>query len=287
MISSYMFLMARIYVVKNSGFCFGVKRAIKLAFSAVKKERGEVFSLGPLIHNPQMVEDLKEKGVNVVEDLSEIEEGCLIIRSHGVHPEILKTAKRKRLRIIDATCPFVKKAQNNAKLLYDEGYQVVVVGEADHPEVKSIVGYAKDKALVLNHKTNNINLAKLKKIGVVAQTTLNIDSFKELIDKLIHGAKEIKIYNTICNATSLMHKKTLKMAQKVDLMIVVGGYNSANTTRLAKLCKTIGTKTCHVETSIGLKKNWFKDITRIGVTAGTSTPPWIIQDVVKKIKTFV
>jgi len=279
--------MVRISVVKNAGFCFGVRRAIRLAFFAVKKNRKKVFTLGPLIHNPQMVDDLKKKGVYVVDDLSEIDQGCLIIRSHGVHPKILKAAKKKKLKIIDATCPFVKKAQNNAKLLCDQGYQVVVVGEADHPEVKSIVGYTKDKALVINHTENGLNLNKFKKVGVVAQTTLNIDLFKQVIDKLIESAKEIKIYNTICNATSLMQGKTLKMAQKVDLMIVVGGYNSANTNRLAKLCKRIGTKTYHVETSKKLKKSWFKNVKNVGVTAGTSTPPWIIQDVVKKIKTFV
>jgi len=279
--------MVRISVVKNAGFCFGVRRAIRLAFFAVKKNRKKVFTLGPLIHNPQMVDDLKKKGVYVVDDLSEIDKGCLIIRSHGVHPKILKAAKKKKLKIIDATCPFVKKAQNNAKLLCDQGYQVVVVGEADHPEVKSIVGYTKDKALVINHTENGLNLNKFKKVGVVAQTTLNIDLFKQVIDKLIESAKEIKIYNTICNATSLMQGKTLKMAQKVDLMIVVGGYNSANTNRLAKLCKRIGTKTYHVETSKKLKKSWFKNVKNVGVTAGTSTPPWIIQDVVKKIKTFV
>ncbi len=279
--------MVRISVVKNAGFCFGVRRAIRLAFFAVKKNRKKVFTLGPLIHNPQMVDDLKKKGVYVVDDLSEIDQGCLIIRSHGVHPKILKAAKKKKLKIIDATCPFVKKAQNNAKLLCDQGYQVVVVGEADHPEVKSIVGYTKDKALVINHTKNGLNLNKFKKIGVVAQTTLNIDLFKQVIDKLIESAKEIKIYNTICNATSLMQGKTSKMAQRVDLMIVVGGYNSANTNRLAKLCKRIGTKTYHVETSKKLEKSWFKNVKNVGVTAGTSTPPWIIQDVVKKIKTFV
>lgn len=257
-----------------------------MAFYAVKNNQRKVFTLGPLIHNPQVVEDLEKKGVNVVEDLKEIDRGCLIIRSHGVHPRILESAKKRRLKIIDATCPFVKKAQNNARLLFDQGYQVIVVGEANHPEVKSIVGYAKDKALVLNNTKNHLNLKRFKKIGVIAQTTLNFDLFKQAIDKLVESTKEIKIYNTMCNATSLMQEKTAKLAGKVDLMIVVGGHNSANTTRLAKLCRGIGTKTYHVETSRGLKRSWFKDVKRIGITAGTSTPPWIIQGVVKKIKSL-
>jgi len=279
--------MAKISVVKNAGFCFGVKRAIRLAFLAVKKDQKKVFTLGPLIHNPQVVEDLKKKGVNVVDDLEKIDCGCLIIRSHGVHPQILKKGKKRKLKIIDATCPFVRKAQDNARLLYEQGYQVIVVGEADHPEVKSIVGYANDRALVLNHTKNGLKLNNLKRIGVVAQTTLNIDTFTQVIDGLIESTKEIKIFNTICNATSLMQKRTLKMAQEVNLMIVVGGHNSANTTRLAKLCKRIGTRTYQVETSKGLRKSWFKKVKRIGVTGGTSTPPWIIENVVEKIKTLI
>ena len=276
----------KVFIVENAGFCFGVKRAIKLAFDAAKKNGKKVYTLGPLIHNPQVVEDLKKKGVHAIPNLKKVSKGCLIIRSHGVHPQVIKEAKKKGLMIIDATCPFVRRAQRNAGLLSDEGYQVVVVGEADHPEVKSIVGYAKDKALVLNQGTKKLVLNRYKKLGVVAQTTLNINNLKEVVGILLEKGKEIKIINTICSATSSTQKKTLKLASKVSLMVVVGGYNSANTSRLARLCQEMGTKTYHVETADQLKKSWFKKAKKVGITAGSSTPKWIIQEVADKIGSF-
>jgi small subunit ribosomal protein S1 len=276
----------KIYVVKQAGFCFGVKRAIKLAFDAVKKKDEKVYTLGPLIHNPQVVEDLKKKGVHAIKDLKKIKKGTLIIRSHGVHPQIIKQLKDKPVEVVDATCPFVRKAQRKAKLLKDQGYQVVVVGEADHPEVQGIVGYVDDSAMVLSHNRMKRNLGHFKKLGVIAQTTLNIDAFKQVIGTLIDHAEELKVCNTICLATARAQKATLRLANQVDMMIVVGGHNSANTTRLAKLCKRLGTPTHHVETAKELRRAWFKDKNSIGVTAGTSTPDWLIKEVVESIKNF-
>jgi small subunit ribosomal protein S1 len=276
----------KIYVVKQAGFCFGVKRAIKLAFDAVKGKNGKVYTLGPLIHNPQVVEDLQKRGVHVVKDLKKIRKGTLIIRSHGVHPQILKQLKGKHMEVVDATCPFVRKAQKRAKLLYDQGYRVVVVGEADHPEVQGIVGYVDDSALVISPNRMKSSMGHFKKLGVVAQTTLNIDAFKQVIGKLIEISEELKVCNTICHATAHAQKATLKLAKKVDLMIVVGGHNSANTTRLAKLCKSLGTPTHHVETEKELRNAWFKNKSSVGVTAGTSTPDWLIKEVVERVKSF-
>ena len=276
----------KIRVVKEAGFCFGVKRAIKLAFDAVKSKDGKAYTLGPLIHNPQVVEDLRKKGVHVAKNLSRIQKGTLIVRSHGVHPETLKRIREKRIKVLDATCPFVKKAQRMARLLYDQGYQVAVVGEARHPEVQGIVGYAGDSALVINHNRMRKNLPCFEKLGVVAQTTLNIDAFEQVVGKLVEKAEELKVFNTICHATAHTQKATLRLAGKVDVMIVVGGHNSANTTRLAKLCKRFGTTTHHVETAEELKRRWFKDKNSVGVTAGTSTPEWMIKQVAKRIKSF-
>jgi 4-hydroxy-3-methylbut-2-enyl diphosphate reductase len=220
----------------------------------------------------------------VAEKLNQIKQGTVIIRSHGVHPQVLSQAKRRGLKIVDATCPFVKTAQKKAKLLHDQNYQVVVVGEADHPEVRGIVGYSRDKALVLNHRMKNYDFSKFKKLGVVAQTTLNLNSFKKTVDKLLELSKEIKIYNTICSATSSTQSKSLKLARKVDLMLVVGGRNSANTSRLARLCQEAGTKTYHLETAEELDKRWFRGVKRVGITAGASTPEWIIQEVAKEVR---
>lgn len=278
--------MIKVFVVKKAGFCFGVKRAIKIAFDQAKKKNEKVYTWGPLIHNPEVVKDLKKKGVYVVEDLRKIKKGTLIIRSHGIHPNILERIKRKKIEVVDATCPFVKKAQNKAKLLSDQGYPVAVVGEADHPEVQGIIGYANDCALVINPNQMNEDLHKFKRLGVVAQTTLNIEAFRQVIGKLIEKVGELKVFNTICHATAQIQKATLELAEKVDLMIVVGGHNSANTTRLAKLCKRIGSPTHHIETARELRRGWFKGKTRVGVTAGTSTPDWLIREVVKGIKKY-
>ncbi|KPK76575.1 MAG: 4-hydroxy-3-methylbut-2-enyl diphosphate reductase [candidate division Zixibacteria bacterium SM23_73] len=276
----------KVFVVRKAGFCFGVKRAIKLAFDVAKKKNEKVYTWGPLIHNPQVVEDLKKKGVCLVEDLRKINKGTLIIRSHGIHPKILERIKKRKMEVVDATCPFVKKAQQNAKLLSDQGYQVVVVGEADHPEVQGIMGYADDSALVINHNRIKKNLPHFEKLGVIAQTTLSIDAFKQVIGELIEKADELKVCNTLCHATARAQKATLKLANKVNMMIVVGGHNSANTTRLAKLCKRIGTPTHHIETARELQRGWFKGKTTVGVTAGTSTPDWLIQEVVEGIKKY-
>lgn len=276
----------RVFLVKKAGFCFGVKRAIKLAFDVAKKRNERVHTWGPLIHNPQVVEDLKEKGVYPVEHLREIKTGTLIIRSHGIHPRILEGIKKKKIEVVDATCPFVKKAQKQAMLLSEGGYQVAVVGEADHPEVQGIMGYVKGSVLVINHNRINRNLAHFKKLGVIAQTTLNIDALKQVIGELVDKADELKVCNTICHATAHAQRETLKLAGKVDMMIVVGGHNSANTTRLAKLCRRIGTSTHHIETARELRRGWFGGKSKVGVTAGTSTPDWLIQEVVDGIRKY-
>ena len=273
----------KISVVKNAGFCFGVKRAIKLAFQAAKKNGAKVYTLGPLIHNPQVVEELKREGVQPIKNLRGIKSGTLIIRSHGIHPKIISKAKKKKLKIIDATCPFVRRAQENARALYKDGYQVVVVGEVHHPEVQGIIGYTDSRALVINQHTRNLSFPENQRIGLIAQTTLNLDTFKEIVGRVLEKTREIKIFNTICNATANAQKATLKMAKDMEVMVVVGGKNSANTSRLAKLCKEIDKPTHHIETASELKKTLFKGKKKIGVTAGTSTPIWIIKQVINKI----
>jgi small subunit ribosomal protein S1 len=274
----------KIHVVKEAGFCFGVKRAIKLACKAVKGKNGKAYTLGPLIHNPQVVEDLEKRGVHAVKEVRATRRGTLIIRSHGLHPEIQRRIKTKGIKVVDATCPFVKKAQRMAQLLHDQGYRVAVVGEAHHPEVQGIVGYAGNSALVINHNRAKRSFPHFKKLGVIAQTTLSIDAFKWVIAKLIENTEELKVCNTICDATARAQRATLKLAGRVDMMIVVGGHNSANTTRLAKLCRKLGTPTRHVETAGELRRAWFKNKKSVGVTAGTSTPEWLIKQVAERIQ---
>lgn len=276
----------KVHVVKEAGFCFGVKRAINLAFGAAKSKNGRAYTLGPLIHNPQVVEDLEKKGVRTVKSINRKRKGTLIIRSHGIHPQTQRRIKSRGIKVVDATCPFVKKAQRMAQLLHDQGYRVAVVGEAHHPEVQGIVGYAGDSAVVINHNLPKKRFPRFKKLGVIAQTTMSIDAFKRVIAELVENTEELKVCNTICHATVRAQRATLKLAGKVDIMIVVGGHNSANTTRLAKLCRQRGTPTHHVETAGELKKAWFKDKESVGVTAGTSTPEWLIKQVVERIQSM-
>jgi 4-hydroxy-3-methylbut-2-enyl diphosphate reductase len=272
----------KIYTAKTAGFCFGVKRAIDIAFKVAKEKKKGIFTLGPIIHNPQVVEQLKDKGIYPIDDIKGKKGiNAVIIRTHGIPIDLHNKILSKGYKIIDATCPFVKKAQFYAKLLKEQNYQVIILGEKNHPEVKSLMSYAGKDSIVVN---SNIPFSKLKsRIGIVVQTTQPIDALKKFLSEVIGYSKEIKIYNTICNSTALRLKETEKLAKKVDIMFVVGGKNSANTTQLAKLCKSLCVKTYHIETPNEIKKSWLKGTNIIGITAGASTPDWIIKEVEKRI----
>ncbi len=273
----------KVIVAKTAGFCFGVKRAIDMAFKLAKENRKGVYTLGPIIHNPQVVRKLRESGIIPIEDIRTKEDiKALIIRTHGITLDLSREIASKGFEMIDATCPFVKKAQYYAKLLKQEDYQVVILGEENHPEVKSLKSYAGAQAIVINDKAP---LPKLrKKVGIVVQTTQPLDALKKVLSDVIQQTKEIKVYNTICNSTALRLKETEMMADKVDLMFVVGGKNSANTTQLSLLCRSLSVPTYHIETQSEIKKDWFGGVKKIGITAGASTPKWIIQEVEKRIR---
>jgi len=272
-----------IIIAKTAGFCFGVKRAIDIAFKIAREKRKGIYTFGPIIHNPQVVEKLKEKGIIPIEDIETKRDiKALIIRTHGIPLEVSREISLRGCEIIDATCPFVKKAQYYAKLLREEGYQVVILGEKNHPEVKSLMSYANGGVIVVDGKTP---LPKLKnKTGIVVQTTQPLDALKRVLSDAIEHAKEIKVYNTICNSTALRLKETEKMAAKVDVMFVIGGKNSANTTQLTRLCESLSVPTHHIETASEIKKGWMKKAKRIGLTAGASTPDWIIKEVENRIR---
>lgn len=273
----------KVIVAKTAGFCFGVKRAVNIAFRVSRKKRKGVYTLGPIIHNPQVVERLKQKGIIPIEDIKKKKDiEALIIRTHGIPLHLSEKISSLGYEIIDATCPFVKKAQYYAKLLSEEGYQVVILGEKEHPEVKGLMSYASGDVIVVNEKNP---LPRLKsKVGIVVQTTQPLEALKKVLSHAIEYAKEIKVYNTICNSTALRLKETEEMAKNVDVMIVVGGKNSANTTQLAKLCKSLSVPTCHIETSSEIEDGWFKGANRVGITAGASTPEWIIKEVEERIR---
>ena len=266
------------------GFCYGVKRAINLARSKASAE-GNACTLGPIIHNPQMVERLEAEGVGTVNSLDELEQGTVIIRSHGVGPHIYDEAERKRLDVVDATCPHVRKAQMAAHALAEADYRVVIIGEKAHPEVKSIFEWSGHTAVVVESEQEADALPVCGKMGIVAQTTFSSDGFKRIVSHLLDKSNDVRILRTICTATDQRQAAALEVAGKVDRMLVIGGKNSANTTRLAQLCAT-KCQTYHIETAAELQDAWFEEIEKIGITAGASTPDWIIKEVYKKCKTW-
>src|SRR3990172_5232347 len=276
--------LVKIITAKRAGFCFGVKRAIDISFDIAKKIPEGVYTLGPIIHNPQVIEKLKAEGIFPLENIRDIRGKAikaLIIRTHGIPHQLYDTISSQDFRLIDATCPFVKNAQHYAQLLKEQGYQVVVLGDRSHPEVKGIMSYAGDDVVVVDEQSR---LPRLKtKVGIVVQTTQPVEALKKLLSNIIEHVKEVKVYNTICNSTALRLKETADMARKVDVMIVVGGKNSANTTQLAYLCTSLPVRTYHIETEGELKKEWFVNTQKVGVTAGASTPDWIIKKVEKRI----
>lgn len=272
-----------IYVAKSSGFCFGVKRAINIANKCATETGGEIYTLGPIIHNPQVVEKLESSNIYAKKNIEEIDHGTIIIRSHGVRLQEYQAAKEKGLNIVDATCPFVKKSQELVSMLACEGYSVIIAGEKDHPEVKGLVSFGSMDIRVADSPEGLKDMPRKKKIGIVAQTTLPLEKFEDVVCFCLGKASEIKIFNTICNATSIRQKESAELAEKVDLMIIVGGRNSANTRRLAEICRGIRSRTHHIEVASEIDPSWFDDVSRIGITSGASTPDWSISEVVERL----
>ncbi|MEW5744528.1 MAG: 4-hydroxy-3-methylbut-2-enyl diphosphate reductase [Nitrospirota bacterium] len=271
----------QIKTAKRAGFCFGVKRAVDLAFDAAGQGK-KVFTLGPIIHNPQVIETLRAEGVVPTDSIHTKEIKTLIIRTHGIPQDISRALGEKPYAVVDATCPFVKKAQQYAKLLKEDGYQVVIIGDKEHPEVKGLISYAGDDAVVIN-KNDPIPTLK-SKVGVIVQTTQPVALLKRVLNDLLEHVKEIKVFNTICNSTALRLKETEDLAKRVDVMMVVGGKNSANTTQLANLCVARGVPTHHIETAAEIEDAWFSGAKTVGITAGASTPDWIIKEVEERIR---
>ena len=273
----------KISIAKTAGFCFGVKRAMNIAFRIAREKRKGVFTLGPIIHNPQVVEKLSARGIMPINDIRGRKDiRALIVRTHGIPLNVSQNLESMGCEIIDATCPFVKKAQYYAKLLSEEGYQVVILGEKNHPEVKSLMSYASKNAIVVNAQSS---LPRLKsRIGIVVQTTQPLEALKKVISEATEQAKEMKIYNTICNSTAQRLKETAHVAKGVAVMFVVGGKNSANTTQLTRLCRSLSVPTYHIETASETSKKQIYRAKKIGITAGASTPAWIIRDVEHRIR---
>ncbi|OPZ74403.1 MAG: hypothetical protein BWY80_00593 [Firmicutes bacterium ADurb.Bin456] len=273
-------------MAQKAGFCFGVKRAIDMARATVDTREGPVYSLGPLIHNSQVVSELAKMGLKEINDVGGIKKGTLVIRSHGVGPALLESARENGLAIVDATCPFVRRAQDLARELSSENIQVVVVGDREHPEVQGIIGWTSGKAHVVENPEEAAKLLVAGLIGVIAQTTQPRENFDSVVEVLRKTGAEVRVCNTICNATAERQKAALELARQVDVMVVVGGINSANTRKLANLCHKSGTRTYHIEEAGQMDPAWFRGAAVAGLTAGASTPDWIIEEVMRRMSEF-
>ena len=263
--------MAKVVIASEAGACYGVERALQMVEAAAAKSQVGVHTLGPLIHNPRVVAELAEKGVSVVLSPAEAAGETLLLRTHGVTPDEQASAQSLCHEVLDATCPFVKKVHLAAARLYKEDYQVVVVGEKGHPEVEATLPHAPG-AVVVGSAAEAATLPECKKIGVVVQTTQSRANLEKVVAALLGRAEEVRVVNTICEATSGHQKACADLAAQADVMIVIGGRISANTTRLAEISAELCPKTHHIEGADELNASWFDKADLIGITAGASTP---------------
>ncbi|WP_296954151.1 bifunctional 4-hydroxy-3-methylbut-2-enyl diphosphate reductase/30S ribosomal protein S1 [uncultured Dialister sp.] len=268
-----------IYKSKVMGFCYGVRRALKMTENVANSGIRAV-TLGPIIHNPQVVERLAEKGVPPVNSIDEITDETVIIRSHGVGPSCYNMLKCKNLALMDATCPFVRRNQLLTKRLVDDGKQVILIGEKRHPEMRSVAEWAVGHSYQVETMEDVDALPPMQEAHIVMQTTFSVPLAEQLIAAIEKKVKDLHVNRSICDATMQRQQAARELAEKVDVMIVIGGKNSANTTRLAEICRRSGTNTYHIETAKELKPEWFSSRDKIGITAGASTPDWIIEEVV-------
>ena len=255
-----------------AGACYGVERALSLVDDAAQRSVGIVHTLGPLIHNPQVVKELRKKGVREADSVEDVDEGVLVIRSHGVAPSVIEQAEHKGLQVVDATCPHVRKVQVAARQLQEQGYQVLIVGELGHPEVESIRAYTDNQAIIVQDSSELPATLTSEKVGVVVQTTQSESSLTAVVKALKARGITPVVHNTICFATRQRQKAARELAKEVDVMLVIGGRNSGNTSRLAILCKEVCPQTYHIENAAELDFAWFEGVRTVGITAGASTP---------------
>jgi len=276
----------RLKLARKVGFCFGVRRAVDMAEEVLKKE-GKAYSLGSIIHNKQVVEGLSRRGLKVIKHIDEADGGLLVISSHGISPRTAREISKRSLKLVDTTCPFVRNAQKTARSLGEEGYMVIIVGDANHPEVKALYDFAGKKAHVVKDALN-LKALKLKpneRIGILSQTTQSMNNFLGVVKAIIDAKpKDLRVFNTICKDAEERQAAARDISREVDLMLIVGGKNSANTKRLFEVCKKILRKSYLIETEDDLKDEWFKDVSIVGITSGASTPDNIVRRVAKIIR---
>ncbi len=273
-----------IIVAKNSGLCYGVKRALNLAKETRHERNGKVLTLGDLIHNPRVIVDLKKQGIHSIENLNELKKGTIIIRSHGISPEAYESLEEKNMEIVDATCPIVKRIQKLVEILAENKEEIIIVGNKDHPEIKGLIGFSQERGIIVENETQVKHLPHKKKRAVLAQSTQDLYIFGKIVAALIEKTEELRVYNTICHSTQTRQKSTSELASQVDTLFIVGGKNSSNTQKLYQISRRILPKTYFIENAEQITPEMLKRAKKIGISGGASTPHEAIQEAVEKIK---
>jgi (E)-4-hydroxy-3-methyl-but-2-enyl pyrophosphate reductase len=274
---------------RDMGFCFGVRRAVEMMEHEAATGR-PIASLGSVVHNPQVVGRLKERGLDVITTFDDLDGRRLAITAHGVGPTVIEEAQSRGMELVDTTCPIVTRAQQWAKKLVDEGFAVVVYGDPEHKETRGILGWARGKATVLRTADDIETLPEdlPSRVGVLVQTTHTEANFAAFVNRLLtarmHKISELRVINTLCNATTGQQAAARELAHEVDVVVVVGGKESANTRHLAEVCREEGARAFHIETPDELQPDWFTGVQRVGVTAGASTPDYAVDDVIERLR---
>ena len=279
-----------IKLAKTAGFCFGVKRAVETVYEQVKKNEGKkIYTYGPIIHNEEVIKDMKSKGIIVLKDESELiraRDGIVILRSHGVSKKICDYMEANKISYVDATCPYVKKIHKIVMEKSLEGYHIVIIGDGSHPEVQGIKGWASQAVTVVQseEEADSFSLKEGQKVCIVAQTTYNYNKFKELVEIISKKRYDIIVLNTICSATKERQSEAGRIAKEADAMIVIGDKHSSNTQKLFEICKHACSNTYYIQTLDDLDTNQLRSVETVGITAGASTPNNIIEEVQNNVR---
>ncbi len=273
-----------IIVAENTGLCYGVKRALQIAQSTRRRKSGRVLTLGEIIHNPRVIADLQKKGIQAVEDPESVRGGTVIIRSHGVTPEVYRALKKRRIEVVDATCPIVKKIQKLVAGLAKRSGEIIIVGNPDHPEIKGLVGHSRGRGKIIENEDQARRLPTKKKRSVLAQSTQDLFLFGRVVAALLERTAELAVYNTICHSTQTRQRSTSDLAARVDTLFIVGGKNSSNTNKLFQVSKRVLPNTHFIERADQITPRLLRGAKRIGISGGASTPPEAIEEAVVRIR---